>query len=54
VAGGCEIVVDTGRALIIDDPFGIRWELNTFAYDDPRSLSTGARTGRWIELAKAE
>jgi catechol 2,3-dioxygenase-like lactoylglutathione lyase family enzyme len=49
-AAGCEIVLDRERALIIDDPFGVRWELNTFAYDDPSSLSTGARTGGWLEI----
>jgi catechol 2,3-dioxygenase-like lactoylglutathione lyase family enzyme len=47
---GCEIVDDNPRALIIDDPFGIRWELNSFPYDDPPSLSTGARAGRWFNL----
>jgi catechol 2,3-dioxygenase-like lactoylglutathione lyase family enzyme len=50
LAAGCEIVADSDRALIIDDPFGIRWELNTFAYNDPPTMSTGARTGKWIEL----
>ena len=47
---GCEIVGDDPRALVIDDPFGIRWELNSFPYDDPPSLSTGARAGRWLDL----
>jgi catechol 2,3-dioxygenase-like lactoylglutathione lyase family enzyme len=42
-------VVDNDRALVFDDRFGVRWELNTFAYDEPRALSTGARTGRWLE-----
>jgi hypothetical protein len=41
----CTIVLDDERALIIDDRFGVRWELNTFAYADPPRLSTGARTG---------
>jgi catechol 2,3-dioxygenase-like lactoylglutathione lyase family enzyme len=48
---GCEIVFDHPRALIFDDPHGVRWELNTFPYDDPPGLSTGARTGRWLEIA---
>jgi catechol 2,3-dioxygenase-like lactoylglutathione lyase family enzyme len=48
---GCKIVTfDRERSLVIDDPFGVRWELNTFAYDDPPSLSTGARTGRWLDV----
>lgn len=49
-AANCTIVLDHERALIIDDPLGVRWELNTFAYDDPPSLSTGARTGDWLEI----
>jgi catechol 2,3-dioxygenase-like lactoylglutathione lyase family enzyme len=47
---GCEIFGDDQRALIIDDPFGVRWELNSFPYEDPSSLSTGARAGRWLDL----
>jgi hypothetical protein len=50
VATGYEIVVDQRDRLIIDDPFGVRWELNTFAYDDPPSLSTGARIGGWLKM----
>lgn len=46
----CEIVVDSERALIFDDPFGVRWELNSFPYDNPRAMSTGARTGNWLQL----
>jgi hypothetical protein len=48
---GCKIITfDRERSLVIDDPVGVRWELNTFAYDDPPSLSTGARTGRWLDV----
>jgi catechol 2,3-dioxygenase-like lactoylglutathione lyase family enzyme len=48
---GCRIVAfDRARSLVIDDLFGVRWELNTFAYDDPPSLSTGARTGLWLDV----
>jgi catechol 2,3-dioxygenase-like lactoylglutathione lyase family enzyme len=46
----CGISGDGQRALIIDDPFGVRWELNSFPYADPPSLSTGARAGRWLDL----
>ena len=49
-SSGCTVVVDREQALIIDDRFGVRWELNTFAYDDPPSMSTGARTGRWLNV----
>jgi catechol 2,3-dioxygenase-like lactoylglutathione lyase family enzyme len=49
---GCRIVTDRERALVFDDPFGVRWELNTFAYDDPASLSTGARIGFWLDVGR--
>jgi len=49
-ATGCQIANDRPQSLILDDPLGVRWELNTFPYDDPRSLSTGARTGHWLEI----
>jgi catechol 2,3-dioxygenase-like lactoylglutathione lyase family enzyme len=48
---GCDVVLDRERALIFVDPFGVRWELNSFAYDDPPSMSTGARTGSWVEVS---
>jgi catechol 2,3-dioxygenase-like lactoylglutathione lyase family enzyme len=51
---GCKIVLDRAQALIFDDAFGVRWELNSFIYDDPPSLSTGARTGRWLEVASSD
>lgn len=47
---GCDVVLDREQALIFDDPFGVRWELNSFPYDDPRSMSTGARTGNWLSI----
>jgi catechol 2,3-dioxygenase-like lactoylglutathione lyase family enzyme len=50
VAAGSRIIVDREQALIFDDAFGVRWELNTFAYDDPPSMSTGVRMGRWLQL----
>jgi catechol 2,3-dioxygenase-like lactoylglutathione lyase family enzyme len=49
-ARGCEIVLDRAGALIFDDPYSVRWELNSFPYDDPPSLSTAARTGHWLEI----
>jgi uncharacterized glyoxalase superfamily protein PhnB len=40
---GCKVVTfDPERSLVIDDPFGVRWELNTFAYDDPPPQHRGA------------
>ena len=52
-AAGCTIVTDREQALIIDDAFGIRWEFNTFPYADPPSMSTGARTGHWLDVRRA-
>jgi hypothetical protein len=49
-AAGCGIAGDRPQGLVFDDPFGVRWEFNTFPYDDPPSLSTGARTGSWLEI----
>ncbi len=43
-------VLDREGALIIGDPFVVRWELNTLAYDEPPSLSIGARTGGLLEI----
>jgi catechol 2,3-dioxygenase-like lactoylglutathione lyase family enzyme len=48
---GCTVVADRAQALVFDDPFGVRWEMNSFPYDDPPSLSTGVRAGRWLQLA---
>ncbi|HEX6290380.1 MAG TPA: VOC family protein [Herpetosiphonaceae bacterium] len=43
---GCTIVADRPDALIIDDPYGVRWEVMTRAH----VLSTSERTGVWLEL----
>jgi catechol 2,3-dioxygenase-like lactoylglutathione lyase family enzyme len=48
----CRVVVNRAQALILEDPYGIRWELNSFPYEDPPAMSTGARTGRWIEIRR--
>jgi catechol 2,3-dioxygenase-like lactoylglutathione lyase family enzyme len=47
---GCQVVQDGQAILVFDDPYGVRWELTTTSYDDPRRLSTGARLGRWLTL----
>lgn len=47
---GCQIVQDGPTILVFDDPYGIRWEITTSSYENPRLLSTGARKGRWITL----
>jgi catechol 2,3-dioxygenase-like lactoylglutathione lyase family enzyme len=44
---GCQIVLDRQGLLVLDDPYGVRWELTT-AYK-PRS--TGAATGRWLDVS---
>jgi catechol 2,3-dioxygenase-like lactoylglutathione lyase family enzyme len=47
---GGDVVTDREQALIFDDRFGVRWEVNSFAYDNPPTMSTGARAGKWLEL----
>jgi catechol 2,3-dioxygenase-like lactoylglutathione lyase family enzyme len=49
----CQIVQDIPSLLVFDDPYGIRWEVTTSAYDDPRRLSTGMRLGRWLDTGQA-
>lgn len=43
---GCAIVTDRPGLLVIDDKYGVRWEVTTAA----ELTSTGARTGRWFDL----
>src|SRR5262249_40386705 len=40
---GCQVVQDGQTILVFDDHYGIRWEMTTSSYNDPRGLSTGAR-----------
>lgn len=49
---GCQVVQDGTAILVFDDPYGVRWELTTISFNDPRRLSTGARKGRWIDLGQ--
>src|SRR5690349_9635954 len=42
---GCQVVQDGPTPLVFDDPYGVRWEMTTISYEDPRHLSTGVRTG---------
>ncbi len=52
---GCKIAQDRPpNLLVFDDPYDVRWEVTTSAYDDPRRLSTGARTGRWLNIGQQE
>jgi catechol 2,3-dioxygenase-like lactoylglutathione lyase family enzyme len=43
---GCAIVTDRDDLLVFDDPYGVRWEVSITA----ELTSTGARTGRWIDI----
>jgi hypothetical protein len=47
---GCQVIQDGPTLLVFDDPYGVRWEMTTIAYDDPRRLSTGVRLGRWLKI----
>jgi catechol 2,3-dioxygenase-like lactoylglutathione lyase family enzyme len=51
-ASGCQLTVDRPTLLVFDDPYGVRWEVSTTSYDDPASLSTGARAGRWLDVSR--
>jgi catechol 2,3-dioxygenase-like lactoylglutathione lyase family enzyme len=51
---GCHLILDRPTILIFDDPYGVRWEVTTSSYDDPRRLSTGARTGRWLDVSRQQ
>jgi hypothetical protein len=51
---GCQVVQNGPTILVFDDPYGVRWEMTTISYDDPRRLSTGARTGRWLNIGQEE
>jgi catechol 2,3-dioxygenase-like lactoylglutathione lyase family enzyme len=51
---GCQVVQDGQAILVFDDPYGVRWEMTTVAYEDPRRLSTGARLGHWLSLVGRE
>jgi catechol 2,3-dioxygenase-like lactoylglutathione lyase family enzyme len=44
---GCQIVQDRRGLLLVDDPYGVRWELTTgYALRNP-----GAVTGRWLDVS---
>jgi catechol 2,3-dioxygenase-like lactoylglutathione lyase family enzyme len=47
---GCQIVQQRQGLLVLDDPYGVRWELTT-AYE---LRSTGAATGRWLDVPPRE
>jgi catechol 2,3-dioxygenase-like lactoylglutathione lyase family enzyme len=51
---GCHVVQNDPTLLVFDDPYGVRWEVTTVAYDDPRRLSTGARRGHWLKIGQKE
>jgi catechol 2,3-dioxygenase-like lactoylglutathione lyase family enzyme len=50
----CQVVQDGQAILVFDDPYGVRWEMTTSSYDDPRRLSTGARMGRWLSIGQQQ
>jgi catechol 2,3-dioxygenase-like lactoylglutathione lyase family enzyme len=46
----CTIIQQTARAVVFQDLFGVQWECSQADYSDPVQLSTGARTGQWLDL----
>ncbi len=51
---GCQFTLNRPTLLVFDDPYGVRWEVTTFSYEDPSRLSTGARTGRWLDVSRQQ
>jgi catechol 2,3-dioxygenase-like lactoylglutathione lyase family enzyme len=49
--GRVDPVLETERIVIFHDRYGVRWELSPADYGDPATMSSGARTGRWLEAA---
>lgn len=50
VALGHDLRHDRPDLLVFTDRYGVRWEMTTNAYDDPKRLTGGARSGRWLVL----
>jgi catechol 2,3-dioxygenase-like lactoylglutathione lyase family enzyme len=48
---GVEIPLQREMLLILDDRYGVRWEVTTIIHEDPHSESSGATRGSWIDLA---
>ncbi len=46
---GCRLAVDRPHVIVIDDPFGVRWEISLPGL----TLSTGERTGAWLDIDPA-
>lgn len=50
LALGCRLLADRPDYLLVEDPFGIRWEDGPPDEEGHGPRSTGETTGRWIEL----
>ena len=42
----CQVLADRPDLLVLLDPYAVQWELST----NPSLVSTGDRTGRWLDL----
>jgi hypothetical protein len=47
------IALQRDTLLIVDDRYGVRWEITTIVREDPRSESSGAARGLWLDLGRA-
>jgi catechol 2,3-dioxygenase-like lactoylglutathione lyase family enzyme len=47
------IALQRDTLLILDDRYGVRWEITTIVREDPRSESGGAARGLWLNLGDA-
>jgi catechol 2,3-dioxygenase-like lactoylglutathione lyase family enzyme len=45
------ISVARDTLVVLDDPYGVRWEITTLWRNDPRSDSSGASRGLWLDLS---
>ena len=50
---GAMIALERDTLLIVDDRYGVRWEITTIVREDPRSESSGAARGLWLDLGGA-
>ncbi len=47
------IALEGETILIVGDRYGVHWEITTTVREDPRSESSGARRGLWLDLGGA-
>ncbi len=51
---GCRLLADRPDYLLIEDPYGVRWEAGPPDGRAQGERSTGETTGHWIELPRRD